>query len=191
MGDTVSFKSSTYSWNLAWLPTFGDEQQDCLRKEQFKFAPTATLETQVSSLDSLGECDEEAEVICRLMCLATGVASTWVQRTIHQDGRSIHEEFVRKGLSTAAENKARYETISNLDEPSRLRRFLEDTIDQYLANQNLWRLDQGDFVPRRGAAPEDSRNTAGRRGPCAVRARFRTSSRRRFMASSRGPWSGQ
>lgn len=140
--DRVQFKSTRYSWNLVWLEGFDEEQRDCLRSGLVSYLPTACLETTLTVVSEPQDFDDEAEAICRLLSLASGVATTWSARRVWQGEKLIQEWFERKCPPTTAEAKSRYELISNIDDLGALREFLEKTVSEYRRKESTWKLNE-------------------------------------------------
>jgi hypothetical protein len=138
--DRFMVKSTKYSWEIAWLEQFDKEQADDLKSGLIQFLPTATMQTQLSSIANPKEFDDEAEAITRLLTLVTGIGTTWVVREIWSGDKLIQQWFERKGLSTNAKGKARYEAISNLSDLSSLRLFLEQTLANFQRVETNLRL---------------------------------------------------
>jgi hypothetical protein len=70
-----------------------------------------------------------------LISLATGIATRWAARQIWQDGALVQEMFLRRTLTTTAEDKSSYDLLSNLEEPN-LRNFLESCVTNYRAAES-------------------------------------------------------
>ncbi len=138
--DRFTVQSAKYTWEIAWLAHFNKEQVDDLKSGLIQSLPTATMETPLDSVANPKESDDEAEAITRLLTLATGIATTWVVREVWSGEKLIQQWFERKGLSTNAEGKARYEAISNLTDASALRVFLEETLPRFQQLESSLRL---------------------------------------------------
>jgi hypothetical protein len=130
--DRFRFKTSLFDWKATWLNSIEQEHLEALRSGLIPVLPTATIETEIEAQVPPEEHDFEAEAISRLISLGTGIATRWAARQVWQDSALVQEMFVRRTLTTTAEDKSRYDLLSNLEEPT-LRKFLESCVTNYRA----------------------------------------------------------
>jgi hypothetical protein len=130
--DRFRFETSSFNWEVTWLDSIEKEHLEALRSGLVSVLPTATIGTEIEAQIPPEEHDCEAESISRLMSLGTGIATRWGARQIWQDGALVQEMFVRRTLTTTAEDKSRYDLLSNIEEPN-LENFLASCVTSYRA----------------------------------------------------------
>lgn len=128
--DRFGFRSTLFNWEAAWMDSIEQEHIEALRNGLVAVLPTAIISVEIEPQVPPEQHDHEAESITRLLSLGSGVATRWAARQIWQEGQLIQEMFVRRIVTTTAEDKSRYNLISNCDE-SNLEHFLTSCLTKY------------------------------------------------------------
>ena len=139
--DTFPVKTAARQWTLRSHRDFNKEGKAALDMGTVDFLPTATLSARLVNMDSAADADEEAHVVCRLLSLATGAATSWTARHVHDDkGNEWHYAGYRP--STGVRNRSHYELVSNHRPPRGLQKLLTQCTDTYANVRQKYGLDR-------------------------------------------------
>jgi hypothetical protein len=141
--DRFSFANGARQWQLQWLPTFSKADIDNLSNGLVGKLPSATLTTTVDDAADLGDAENEAYAVARLLTLVTGSSVSGVKRRVIQAGSTTDETFMEWpnfGTSRSYQNHGLICNCPELADSQRV--FLTTSVAAFLANDNDLGLDR-------------------------------------------------
>ncbi len=139
--DTFKFNTDSRHWTIRTDRQFAKGDKSALEAGTVTFLPTAIASTHPVGGESLTEIDEEVDVVCLLMSLATGAATRWTARRVFDDS-SVKWLYAGYRPTTGVRNRSFFELVSNHRPSGGLQALLSQCVDSYASIRGTLGLDR-------------------------------------------------